>query len=223
MVSVSRTIRGRPRDERGFSLIELMIVAAITSAVLGAAVAMTSDVDKVYTYQLDDATVQQEARFAMDWITRILSAAGSNPYDITVSDCPAAGTTFEALRLDPDGDGIHDDVRVQADVNPPNMLLLGTLGNCTEPDEDVTIAHDPVSLTVTRRDRAIDATPVPVTSGVFTQLRFTYLTTNRLVTANPDAVAFVQVDLTGQSASVNKTTGQATTFTYESEVRLRAR
>lgn len=211
-------------SERGFSLVELMIVAAITSAVIGAAVTLATNVQSVYSYQLNDAAVQQEARFALDWIARTLAPAGSNPYDVTVSACPAGGTVFAALRLDPDGDGIHDDVRIQADVNPPNGLLLGLAGACNESGEDVTIAHDPVNRVLTRRDMATDAAaPVPVTDGVFTELLFTYLTSNRAVTTTPAQIAYVQVNLTGRSRSRNPNTGEFTAFTYRSEVRLRSR
>lgn len=200
-----------------------MIVAAITAAVVGAAVTMASTIQTVYSYQLNDAAVEQEARFALDWIARVLTPAGSNPYTITVSACPVAGTTFAPLRLDPDGDGIHDDVRVQADVNPPNGVLIGGLAACTESGEDVTIAHDAVNNTITRRDMALDATPVAVTDGVFTQLLFTYLNASRLVTTNPVTISYVQVTLTGRSRSRNTFTGQMSTLTYQSEVRLRAR
>jgi hypothetical protein len=179
-----------------------------------------------YSSELGDAAVQQEARFALDWIARTLAAAGSNPYNVATSACPAAGTVFAAIRLDPDGDGIHDDVRVQADVNPPNGLLVGVggAGGCDdESGEDITIAHDPVNLVLTRRDRATDAAPVAVTDRVFTQLQFTYLTVNRVATTTPADIAYVQVALTGRSRSRNLNTRQFSTFTYQSEVRIRAR
>lgn len=227
MVTSTRSAGGRTGDQRGFSLVELLIVAAITSAVIGAAVTLATGVQTVYSYQLNDASVQQEARFALDWIARMLTPAGSNPYNITTSACPAAGTAFAALRLDPDGDTIHDDVRVQADVNPPNGVLLGLAGSCSgtgaESGEDVTIAHDPATNTITRRDMATDTAPVAVTDGIFTQLLFTYLTTSRVVTTTPANIAYVQVNLTGRSRSRSPNTGQYTTFTYRSEVRIRAR
>ena len=200
-----------------------MIVALISSMVVGSAVMLASQVQRAYSYELNDAAVQQESRFALDWIARTLSPAGSNPYGITLSACPAAGTPFAALTLDPDGDSIHDDIRIQADVNPPNGVVLGLTGACTESGEDVTIAHDPTNLVLTRHDRATDATPVAVTDGVFTQLLFTYLTVNRAVTTTPSAIAYVQVNLTGRSRSRNPYTGQFTTFNYRSEIRIRAR
>ena len=210
-------------SERGFSLIELMIVTAISSALLGSAVAVSNQVQRGYSHELDDAAVQQEARYALDWIAATIAPAGSNPYDIATSACPASGTPFAAFRLDPDGNGIDDDIRVQADVNPPNGLLTGLSGACNESGEDVTIGRDAAANTITRRDVATDAAPVAVTDGVFTALRFTYLTSGRVVTATPDAIAFVLVSLTGRSRSRDPHTGQFTTFTYQSEIRVRSR
>jgi hypothetical protein len=223
MVTASFPIGVRASDERGFSLVELMIVGLITTMIAGAAVTLAGQVQRTYSYQLNDAAVQQEARYAMDWMTRILVAAGNNPYGITTSNCPAAGTVFVPLTLDPDGDGIQDDVRVRSDINRPNGILLGLAGACNEVGEDVTIAHDAVNLTLTRFDRALENAAVAVTDQVFTRLRFTYLDVNRAVTVVPANIVYAQVNLTGRSKSRNPYTGQFTTFTYQSEVRVRAR
>ena len=218
------TVRGAMDDQRGFTLVEMMIASAITGAVVGAALMMATSVQTAYSYEMDDAAVQQEARFALDWIGRTLSAAGSNPYDITTSACPTAGTAFDSILLDPDGDSIHDDIRVQADVNPPNGLLGGLSGACNEEDEDITIAHDPVNLVITRRNNADAAgTAAAVTDGVISQLRFTYLTSSRVVTTNPNSIAYIQVNLTGQSKARNPYTDQLSTYTYQSEIRVRGR
>jgi Tfp pilus assembly protein PilW len=210
-------------DDRGFSLIELLIVAFVTTMVVGSAVMMASQVQLGYSHQLDDAGVQQETRFVVDWIAETLAAAGSNPYSIKTSQCPSAGTAFAALRFDPDGDGIHDDVRIQADINPPNGLLIGDTGLCNESGEDITIAHDPVLRVITRLDQATDASPVAVTSGVFTQLLFSYLTADRVATTQPASAAYVRVSLTGRSEATNQNIGDNQTFSYTSEVRLRSR
>lgn len=227
MVTSTRSIGACCRSEHGFSLVELLIASGVTAAVIGAAITLASNVQTVYSFQLNDAGVQQEARYALDWIARVLTPAGSNPYNITLSPCPVAATTFAALRLDPDGDGIQDDVRVQADVNPPNGLLIADAGNCTstsaESGEDVTIAHDATASTITRYDRAIDTGPVAVTDAVFSQLLFTYLTTSRVSTTTAASVAYAQVSLTGKSRSRNPFTGLYSTFSYSSEVRIRAR
>jgi Tfp pilus assembly protein PilW len=234
MVNHSWSIGGRAADERGFSLVELMIVGLITAMIVGSAIAMSTQVNKTYSHQLNDAAVQQEARFALEWITRVLSAAGSNPYAIVNSACPVPGTPFTPIWLDPNGNGVQDDVRVHADVTRPNGLLLGLAGACNEQGEDVTIGIQanaaPAANAITRFDRAVDAAAVPITDQVFTRLRFTYLTAARAVTVNPAQIAYVQVDLTGRTRSQIDGAGRHvqgagtfTTWAYRSEVRVRAR
>jgi len=231
MALTSIAIGVRARDERGFSLVELMIVGLISTMIVGSAVVLSSQVSKTYSHQLDDAAVQQEARFAMEWITRTLAAAGSNPYGAGPSICPVAGTPFTPIWLDPNGNGANDDVRVHADINPPNGFLTGgPLGGCIESGEDVTIGIStanpaPAPNALTRLDQVLDAATgaVAVTDQVFTRLQFTYLTTAGAVTADPLLIARVQVNLTGQSRSRDPNTQQFRTFTYQSEVRVRAR
>lgn len=225
MVTLHSTAGRRARDERGFSLVEMMIAAGITAAVVGAAVALSTSIQNVYSYELEDAAVQQEARFALDWIGRTISAAGSNPYGITAGVCPVA-TTFTPIQIDPDGDDVNDDIRVHADVNPPNGILTGTVADgCDDEDgEDVTISHDADAMTITREDMALDdAGPVAMTDAVVTELLFTYLNTNRAATTDADSVVYVQVDLTVKSRSRNPYTGDYTTYSYESEIRVRSR
>jgi type II secretory pathway pseudopilin PulG len=210
------------RDERGFSMIELMIAMLVSMLVLGSAASVISAVQNTYAHQMDDATVEQEARFAMDWIRRTIEQAGSNPYSVSVSQCPSANTAFQAIRMDPDGDGLADDIRVQADVGIPDGLIVGGAGSCTQADEDVTIAHNSVASTITRFDRGTDASPVAWTDGVFAGLQFQYFDTNMNATAFSGAVRVVRVTLTGRSRSARPGMSEGTTFTLESDVRLKS-
>jgi Tfp pilus assembly protein PilW len=202
---------------------ELLISAAITIVTLSVAIQVATQVERGYTAQLDAAAVEEEARFALDWIGRTLRSAGSNPYAIVVSSCPAAGTMFLPLRFDPNLNGINDDVRINADVNEPNGLLGGDAGACAESSEDVTIAHDPVANTITMRDNNTDAAPVVMTAGTISALQFTYLDTNRVVTADPAAVAYVQVAVTAQGTAMNAQGGSFDTTMLTTEVRLWSR
>ena len=188
----------RHERQRGFSLIELLIATLVGSAMLGAALLITDQVSRGYTSQLDGAMVQEEARFALDWIEEALRSAGSNPYGIAASNCPAAGTAFLAIRRDPNGNAVMDDIRIQADVNPPNALLGGLAAACGEPGEDITIAHDPAAQAITVVDNNLGGAPTPMTDGLITQLQFTHLDASRVVTANENAIAFVQVAVTAQ-------------------------
>ena len=234
----------RSVSEGGFTLIEFMIAAAITAAVLGGTVMLATQLQQAYSYQLDDTTVEEEARFALDWIGQTLRNAGTNPYDIAslTTSCPGTGMFGDAtgtqahasgIQMDPNGNGTDDDIRIHADVNPPNGLLgsLTGLGSCSDlaTGEDVTIALDADDKVITRQDHTVDDAPVPMTEPIFTRadaapaLLFTCLDSSRNATTNPNLVTYVQVQVTGQSKARNPITGAYTESTLQTEVRLRTR
>lgn len=203
--------RRHAQSESGFTLVEFMIAAAITAGVLGSTMVLAMQIQEAYGTQLEGATVEQEARYALDWIARDLRSAGSDPY--LVID---AG---QELLIDPNGGADADDsIRVQADINPSD-------GDITDASENVTIAFDPVNSVITRQDsnNAVDATAVAMTEPIITDLSFTLLDASRAVTAIASQVAFVQVQITAQSRGRNVNTGDFTTSTLSTEVRLRTR
>lgn len=212
------------RDDRGFTLVEFMIASLVTIAVLGGTVMLASQLQQGYSTQLDDVLVEQEVRYALDWIARSLRSAGSNPYDVSTSVCPTAGTPFQAIRIDPDGDGMDDDIRIQADISPPNGVLGGSVaGACTEAGEDLTIAHDADALTITLEDNNTDGSAQAMTEPVIAELEFTYLDSSRNVTADADAVTYVQVQVTGRSKTYNTTLGENPETVLNTEVHIRTR
>ena len=225
MVTRPRTRRygSHPDGDDGFTLMELLIATFTGMIALGACVTVVGQVQRGYTSQLENASVQEEARFAVDWIARELTSAGSNPYGVSVSDCPTPGTDFVGVRPDPNLDASHDDIRIHADAGTPNGLLGGESGDCGEANEDISIALDRVQRTITRRDNNIDPAPIPMTDGVITRLDFTYLDTNRAVTTSPASITFVQVEVTAQGDTMNAYTGDVDTYTARTEVRLKAR
>ena len=152
-----------------------------------------------------------------------LVSAGSNPTLITVAACPAAGTAFSAIRRDPNADGVNNDVRIHADINPPNGLLGGLAGACTETGEIVTIAHDVANRIVTRQDHSVDAAAVGMSDSVITQLLFQYFSANGAVAATDAQVSVVRVTISARTPANDPYTGQPVTFTTSSDVRLRAR
>lgn len=211
------------KDARGFTLVELLVAVAVGATVMGAALVLTTQVQKSFNSQLDGASVQQEARYALDWISRALAQAGSNPSTINVSACPVAGTAFRSVRRDPNADGIHNDIRLHSDSSPPNGLLGGLGGACNEAGEDITIWHDAVNRIVTRRDNNLDAAAVPMSAGVISQLLFTHLDANGNASATDDATATVRVTITARTPARDPYTGQFLTFTQVADVRLRSR
>ena len=198
-------------SESGFTLVEFMIAAAITAGVLGSTMVLATKIQEAYGTQLDDAAVEQEARYALEWIARDLRSAGSDPYLVIDAD--------QEILIDPNGGGDGDDsIRVQADINPSD-------GDIADEGENITIALDPVNSVITRQDAnsPVDATAVAMTEPLITDLSFTWLDSSRAATAIASQVAFVQVQVTAQSRGRNANTGNFTTSTLSTEVRLRTR
>jgi Tfp pilus assembly protein PilW len=224
MVSAS-SVRRSPAvtGESGFSLVEALIATFIGVMIMGAAITVARQTALASSTMSEGATAQEEAQYAMEWISGLLRGAGSNPYAITTSGCPAAGTQVFAIRLDPNMTGLADNIRVQADLNPPNGLIGGAPGACNEGGEDITIAHDAVNRVITRRDNILDAAAVPMTDSVVTQLRFTPLDINRAITSVSGQVVYMQVSIIASTTTRDANLRTPTAFGLLSEIRIRVR
>jgi type IV pilus assembly protein PilW len=218
--------------EAGFTLIELLVVTVVSLLVVGGVVMVSKQVQEGYGQQFETAAAEQEARYALDWIQRLLRQAGSNPFAIRTSACVGAGllpavSGLPAVVRDPNGDGVDSDVRILADSSSPNGLLGGpgpAPGGCTEPNEDVTIAFSAANRNITLTDRNQPALGAQImTDNVVTGLRFMYRDRNHVLTANMARVAWVQVLLTTEARLRNPNTGQFPTFNVSVDVRVRPR
>ena len=197
-------------SEGGFTLIEFMIAAALTSVVMGSTMMLATQIQQSYDTQLDDATAEQEARYVLEWIARDLRSAGSDPYLIIPDE--------QEVWLDPNAGADPDDsIRFGADINPPDGVL-------DDDGEDITIAFDAANNLITRQDHnANDPSAIAMTEPIITDLSFTFLDASRTATATSSLVAYVQVQVTAQSRARNANTGAFTTSTLATDVRLRTR
>lgn len=198
-------------DQRGFTLVEFLISTVIMGLVLGATVTLAGQMQQSYSTQLGDAALEQEARYALDWIARDLRSAASNPY--------AAVADSQEFVLDPNGgDNTQDSIQLRADINEPD-------GAIDDEGEDIVIAFDPVNNIITRADlNAADPSAQAMTDTIFTDLSFTYLNAGRVATTNSRLVAYVQVEVTARGRTRNSNAaGGFTTTTLATEVRLRTR
>lgn len=207
----------------GFSLVELLVAMMVSILVVGGAAMLGTQVQASYRSQMEAATAQQEGRFAIERIERYLRAAGNNPYRVQTTPCPAAGTPVQPIRLDPNGNGQNDDIRVQTDANPTNGLIGGAAGACNETNEDVTIARDAATNSVTVRDNITGGAAVPVTDGVISGLQFVYRNPQRAITAIAAQVAFIETRVTVRSKIDDRNLGAPVTYVVSSEVRVRSR
>ena len=209
-------------NEGGFTLVEFMVAGLITIGVVGSAVLLATQMQSVYSTQLDDATSEEEARFALDWIAQALRNADTNPYDITSLLTSCAASAVEPIGVDIN---VADSgtVRIRADINPPNGLIGGAAAACNEEGEDITIAHDPEDLVITREDNSTGDGPVTMTEPVIQDLIFTFLNSSRAVTTNEALITFVKVQIVAKSQAFNAHFGDGATTTLETEVRVRTR
>jgi type II secretory pathway pseudopilin PulG len=216
--------------ERGFTLIELLVSMVVTVAVVGGAAVLTSQVQASYTRQLEEAAAQQEGRYALEWISRLLRTAANNPtalpwQNITpttpvqrlTSSCPAANTPF--MWLVPGANSI----RIQTDSYPPDGLLGGAAGACNQANEDVTISYDANARSITFLDNNLGGAASIRTDAVIDGLNFVYRNGLRQITADPDAVMYIETQVRVRTRTVNPATGLPFTRTFAQEVRIRGR
>lgn len=182
--------------QAGYSLVELLVSTAVTLVVTGAAGLLATNTERVASVVEREHGALLDAQFTLDWMVRTLEQAGSRAYGPPALACGGAGEEFSALRIDPDGNGVDDDVRVRMDVNPPNGWLGGRPGVCDESGEDVTIGFDREAQVVTRQDVASDTSPVAVSGAIVRDLLFTYRDGEGRVTHRAADVALVEVVLT---------------------------
>ena len=208
-----RQPRGWLESESGFTLVEFLISSLMMMIVMGGTLLLATRIQEGYQFQTDDTVVEQEARYALDWIARDLRSAASDPYNIIPNN--------QSIFLDPNGGANNDDsIRIQADISPN-----GPDGDIADAGENITIALDTVNRVITRADTNSAApAAVAMTDTIFTDLSFTFLDASRTVTATSDLVAYIQVQVTAQSRGRNaQAAGGFTTATLGTEVRVRTR
>lgn len=210
------------KDQRGFTLMELLVASVCTIIVLGGAVALTSQIQTGYRRQIEDSVGEQEARYALEWIGRYLRSVGNNPFNATTSSCPAVGTTFVGLIPNT----TTGSLTLQSDSNPPDGLIGGSLGLCNQTNEHVTISLNTTLDEIQFLDQAVGTTATTRTDAVIENLQFAYLDANRVAwnpLTSPSNIFFVQTIITIRTRTVNATSGTPNTRTLSSEIRVRGR
>lgn len=232
MTSVARRKTGANGD-RGFTLVELLVATMVSMLVLGGAVALTSQIQTGYRRQVELAAAEQEGRYALEWIGKLLRSSGNNPFSVAQTNCPGAPgpvpLDFLAIRFDPDADGVDNDIRLQTDANPPDGFV-GGVGppDCNQANEDVTISFDPVNRAIVFFDNNLAPEASIRTDAVIDDLRFIYRNSVHSTTdgaGNPIAeadVRYVETQITIRTRTLDPNTGEPVIRVVSSEVRVRA-
>ena len=222
MMTLHRQLR-LGAGERGFTLIELLVATVVSMLVLGGAVALTSQVQNGYRRQIEASAGEQEGRYALEWIGKLIRGADNNPFSVVSTNCPAAATAYAAIRFDPNADGIANDIRLQTDSNPPDGQVGGSSGLCNQANEDVTISLDAANRAILFFDNNLGVPASIRTDAVIQDLRFVYRDAARAVTTVPANVRYVEIRITVRSRTLDPATGAPVTRLLSSEIRVRSR
>ncbi|MHC4321981.1 MAG: PilW family protein [Planctomycetota bacterium] len=160
-------------NERGFTIIELVVGLAIGLILLGVAVKIFLVQQRAYNVQEQLSEMQQNIRSAMDMIVRETKMAGYNP----------TGASF---------DGIGDNssatsIQIKAD-------LTGN-GDTADEDEDITYSYDDADLQIER-----DGAGNPIAENI-TEFTVLYFNANGddIGTSTLTAIRQIQVTITGRT------------------------
>jgi Tfp pilus assembly protein PilW len=217
-------------DERGFTIVELLVSTVVAVLILGGAVTITSQVQGGYRRQMEEVAAEQEGRYALDWVSRLIRAAGNNPYSIETSNCPAAGTEVKGLIIA--AATAATTIRIQTDSNPPDKLLGGNsvTGACDQPNEDVTVSYDAGTRSITFLDNNLGGGASVRTEPVITALQFIYRDGSHVEIdpadfADPDTadqVMYIETRITVQPRAIGNLSGNVARVMSQ-EVRIKGR
>jgi prepilin-type N-terminal cleavage/methylation domain-containing protein len=88
----------RTRDERGVTLIELMVSLALTAMVVAGVLAIWTQAQQAYMQGAEAADTQQRVRLAMDQVVRAIQQTGANPQNTTYAGVLSNDTAYVAFR-----------------------------------------------------------------------------------------------------------------------------
>lgn len=198
------------RCQRGYTLAEMLVVAAVVSVIMAGLFSMLSSGTQAYTVGTNRADAQQTARLALDRLIREVRTAGHDPLatdSFAAVTALAVGTGF-VIRNDWNGNGaIATNVTVTVDgVAHGEQVTYTFAGN-----------------TLTRQESNLDAAAVTVATGI-SNMTIQYLDANDVAVptpsgANASLIRTVVLDVTAQPG----TSVTSTQVAVRSQTRVRIR
>jgi prepilin-type N-terminal cleavage/methylation domain-containing protein len=118
---------------KGFSLVELLIVMAVSAILLTGAVSVFCQQSKTFAGQTQDLNTIQDTRVTMSLITQDLRMAGFKQ----------SGSTIQGLSV-----ATQTSIRVLSDLNKNGVIDPNT-------DEDISYTYSPDSMILTRNNQTV--------------------------------------------------------------------
>lgn len=195
---------------KGFTLIELMIAMAVGLVVLSAVYAVFTVQNKQLNKQEQIALMQQNARMAMDMMTREIMMAG---YGAT-SALPRCSGTTTATNMPCVGitAGNANSISFSADLDGDEDLTADS----SNPNENITYDIY-TSSGILALGRVTNGTRAPVVENI-SALTFAYRDAAGVGTTNLLLIRTIQISITAQTADIDPDLGAVRTFTLTSNV-----
>jgi len=234
MVTIMRLQQhGSNAAEAGFTLVELLVASVVSMLVLGGAVVLTSQVQSGYRRQIESAAAEQEGRYALEWIGKLIRGADNDPFNLGPTlALTCTGEAYDAIQFDPDADGDDNDIRLQSDSNPPDGKLGGPndMGDCDQANEDVTITFDSGNNVIVFLDNNLGDPAAIRTDAVIEDLEFVFfngaheeMLPSGVIPKVAANVRYVDIRIKTRSRTLDPATGLPVTRAISSEVRVRSR
>jgi prepilin-type N-terminal cleavage/methylation domain-containing protein len=189
------------RDQRGFSLTELLVVCALIGIVMAGVLSLVMIGQQSATATSNKVDAQANARISVERLIEEIREAGYLPAGPTcpgapVTPCPPFNYAFSAIT----GQSATG-LTIQNDWNADNGIQVTAV---TDPvsgaarGEQVIYSFNAGQLL--RREMGVDGAPVALASGI-TSLAFTYLDQDNAVTATAANIRTVTITLTTQQSA----------------------
>ena len=162
--------------EAGFTIIELLVAMVLGGIILSAIATSFMSQQRYYKAEEQVADMVQNARAAMDMISREIRMAGYNPAKVIFN-----GITYSASQLE-----------IKADLNGN-----GTVGGIGNPNEDIVYTYDSGNLQIDRNVNGGGAQPFAENITAFT---FAYLDSSGTATTTSSSVRQIRIAITAQTS-----------------------
>jgi len=186
--------------ERGFTIVELMVALLIMSLVMSAIYSTFQSQTRSWVAQQEIANMQQNLRAAMYYLERSIRMAGYDPRHSKgfgfVSNLPVPYNDRGATT-----DG--DDIAFTVDNDEDKQID-------TNSNELIAYRRNPLTNELEILDIDDSGTWKAVAQNI-SQVRFTYLNANNVVTTNPANIRVVQITLEAQSSRASVTSRRSIT------------
>ena len=210
------TPRAIARSEAGYTLTEMLVVAAVIGLIMAGLLTLLVSGQQTYVVGSNRTEAQQTARLVL---FRMANEVRSSGYD------PKATALFPAVTaLTPPRVGFQ----LWSDWNANEVIDTGVSVNVngTLKGEQVTWEATSTGTTLQRQESVIDASPVTVTNAM-NSISFRYLDANDVVVANPhildNALNIRTVEITVSARPDTQGTSTSQQVSVVSVIRARVR